>query len=274
MDGYSRRGPSAPRDRRLNRCRLRRSRRSSDAWWRRSTTVQRSRRSSRRLIGSIERNRWLPSARYCGPRPFRRPVRVASDDALVIGAGAVGASAAYHLAEAGWSVRVVDAGGVAAGASGAAEGIVGSVAKRKAGPVTDIVRRSFAAFPTLSEALDHPIEFVRKPGLMVVHYSDDATLLQAFVKKRALERIAIEWLGKEASRAIEPALGEDIAGCVYTPEQGVVNPIQIAHAYLTEAKRKGATIVSGSCVTGFDQADGRITAVATSTGRYPVDVVI
>ena len=169
---------------------------------------------------------------------------------------------------------MVDASGVAAGASGAAEGIVGSVAKRKAGPVTDIVRRSFAAFPTLGDALDHPIEFDRKPGLAVVHDSHDAALLLAFVNKRAREGITIEWLDKEESRAIEPALGEDIEGCVYTPLQGVVNPIQLAHGYLSAAKRKGATVIGGSRVTGFDRTGGRITAIATSTGRYPADVVV
>ena len=45
-----------------------------------------------------------------------------SYDAIVIGAGAIGAATAYHLARSGRSVCVVDARGVASGATGAAEG--------------------------------------------------------------------------------------------------------------------------------------------------------
>ena len=51
------------------------------------------------------------------------------------------------LAKSGLSVQVVEADGIASGATGAAEGLVGSIAKRKSGPVTDIVVKSFAMFP-------------------------------------------------------------------------------------------------------------------------------
>jgi glycine/D-amino acid oxidase-like deaminating enzyme len=194
--------------------------------------------------------------------------------AVVIGAGAVGAAAAYFLSQEGWAVRVLEASGVAAGASGAAEGIVGSVAKRKSGPVTDIVRRSFVLFPQLEEALGYPIEYVRKPGLMIVHDRDDAALLQAFVKKRIPEGIAIEWLDSAQSREIEPALGGDVAGSVCTPEQGIVNPIQLAHGFLRAAKRVGGSLHCNESVTGFRTQGDRISAVVTTTATYEADLVV
>src|SRR5579871_3293157 len=94
-------------------------------------------------------------------------------DALIIGAGAVGASAAYHLAQAGLSVCIVEAEGVASGATGAAEGLVGSVAKRKSGPVTEIVVKSFAMLPAIVEELGSKVEFCVKPGLLVVQKEGD-----------------------------------------------------------------------------------------------------
>lgn len=51
-------------------------------------------------------------------------------DVLMIGAGVVGASVAYHLASCGLAVTVVDATGPAAAASGASDGAVSVASKR------------------------------------------------------------------------------------------------------------------------------------------------
>ena len=45
-------------------------------------------------------------------------------DVIVIGAGTTGTSAAWHLARAGASVRLLDKGAIASGSSGASPGIV------------------------------------------------------------------------------------------------------------------------------------------------------
>src|SRR4051812_46345997 len=269
------RAPSGPRARRLIPCPRRSSSPSFGAWPRPCSRTPRSMPSSRQSMVSIRQDPWRNwrncCARPSAPHPFRR---LANPDAIVIGAGTVGCAAAFHLAKAGWRVCVLDASGVAAGASGAAEGIVGSVTKRKAGPVADIVRRSFAAFPTLGDELGHPIEFAPRPGLTVVHGDADAQLLQAFVKKRAREGIAIEWLDRAVSRAIEPALDDDIAGSVYTPEQGVVNPIALAHGYLAAARHLGAEIVGGSQVLSIEHSANRVTSVTTTTGKYAGALVV
>lgn len=51
-------------------------------------------------------------------------------DVIIVGAGIVGASVAWHLAQRGLQVAVVDASGPAAGASGAADGAVSVASKR------------------------------------------------------------------------------------------------------------------------------------------------
>lgn len=195
-------------------------------------------------------------------------------DAIVVGAGAIGAAAAFHLARAGHSVCVVDAHGVASGATGAAEGIVGSIAKRKAGPVTEIVTRSFAAFASLAEELDSPIEFVSKPGLMVVTDESDAQLLRAFVEKRKCENIQIAWLDHSATLALEPGLSHTILGAVYTPAQGIVNPIQLTHAFLSAARRLGAEVRIPARVVGVERRGERLQSVETTAGRLSSSLVV
>jgi sarcosine oxidase subunit beta len=197
-----------------------------------------------------------------------------SYDAIVIGAGAVGAAAAFHMAREGLSVCVVDADGVASGATGAAEGIVGSVAKRKAGPVTEIVTRSFGELQTLAEQLDAPIEFSRKPGLMVVTDESDAQVLRAFVDKRRREGIEISWLDRSESLALEPDLSNAILGAVYTPAQGIVNPIQLTHGFLGAARRLGAQVRIPARVVGMERGGGRVQGIETTAGRMSSSIVV
>lgn len=64
-------------------------------------------------------------------------------DVAVLGAGIVGASAAWHLARRGMRVVVVDASGPAAAASGASDGAV-SVASKKPGVMARLANRSLA----------------------------------------------------------------------------------------------------------------------------------
>ncbi|WP_353475961.1 FAD-dependent oxidoreductase (plasmid) [Salipiger sp. H15] len=62
-------------------------------------------------------------------------------DAIVLGAGVVGASSAWHLSRAGLRVALVDAEGPAAAASGASDGAV-SVASKKPGPLARLATAS------------------------------------------------------------------------------------------------------------------------------------
>jgi glycine/D-amino acid oxidase-like deaminating enzyme len=197
-----------------------------------------------------------------------------SYDAIVIGAGAIGAAAAFHLARRGLSVCVVDAHGVASGATGAAEGIVGSIAKRKAGPVTEIVTRSFREVQTLAEELAGPIEFMSKPGLMVVTHESDAEVLRAFVDKRKRENIELCWLDRAESLALEPGLNPAIVGAVYTPAQGIVNPIQLTHAYLAAARRLGAQLHIPARVTDVERRGNRLHGIETTAGRLSSAIVV
>jgi sarcosine oxidase subunit beta len=195
-------------------------------------------------------------------------------DAIVIGAGAVGASVAYHLVKRGMSVQVVEADGVAAGATGAAEGLVGSVAKRKSGPVTDIVVNSFAMFPGLVEELGDCIEFRRKPGLMVVLDESHVGLLKRFADKRRAEGLRIEWLDREDALAIEPLLSPRIAGALITPDQGMVNPMQLTYGYLRAARSRGAEVAIPARVVELKRKGDTITEVVTTAGSFSADLVV
>ena len=148
------------------------------------------------------------------------------------------------------------------------------MAKRKAGPVTEIVTRSFEALQSLKEQLGHPIEFVRKPGIMVVHDESDAELLRAFVAKRQREGIDIAWLDRDETRALEPGLGDTILGAVYTPTQGIVNPIQLSYAFLNASRRLGAQLRIPAQVVSMDRHGDRVESIETTMGRLSSEIIV
>jgi sarcosine oxidase subunit beta len=195
-------------------------------------------------------------------------------DAIVIGAGAIGASTAYHLARRGLSIQVIEADGIASGATGAAEGLVGSVAKRKSGPVTDIVVKSFAMFPNLVEEFGTSIEFCRKPGLMVVQDESHVDLLKRFAQKRRGEGLHIEWLDRKDALEAEPLLSPRIAGALIMPNQGAINPMQLAFAYLRAAKKNGTEITIPARVTKLKRRGDTITDVVTTAGSFSAGLVV
>ena len=195
-------------------------------------------------------------------------------DALIIGAGAIGASTAYQLAKAGFSVRVLEGAGIAAGATGAAEGLVGSIAKRKSGPVTDIVVKSFAMFPDLVDEIGASIEFTRKPGLMVVQDERHVDLLKRFACKRQAEGLRIEWLDRNDALAAEPLLSKNVVGALMTPDQGAVNPMQLTFAYLRAARARGAKIEVPTSVVELKLRGQSITEVVTTAGSFSAGLIV
>ena len=69
---------------------------------------------------------------------------------IVIGAGIVGASAAYFLGRAGYAVRILDAVAPAAGATGSADGAV-SVASKRPGPMMEAALAGVALYRSLAQ---------------------------------------------------------------------------------------------------------------------------
>ncbi|MSO93346.1 MAG: FAD-binding oxidoreductase [Rhodospirillales bacterium] len=198
-----------------------------------------------------------------------------SPDALVIGAGVIGGAVAFELARRGFRVTVVEGKGVASGASGAAEGLVGSIAKRKMGAVTDIVIESYAMFSGLGEALGAEIEFAKRPGLTVVDDEQNVPIMKQFVEKKRARGLDIVWLDHNQVRDMEPLLAHSVVGAALTASQGLVNPFRLTRAYLAAARRLGGgEVIVGAPVTGIERERGRITAVRTKDRRIPAGLVV
>lgn len=186
---------------------------------------------------------------------------------VVIGAGIAGLSTAMHLAQSGADVIVLDRSWPNASASG---GNAGSLhgqllsfdfdKQTKAGgsqPLKTLVlqRDSIRLWEELQlkSALDFEIKTTG--GLMVAETEEDLAFLEAKARLERAEGIPCEVIGRQALRALEPALDERFLGAAYCPIEGKINPLVATQAVLTLAKQAGARIFARCEVLHIENTD-------------------
>ncbi|MFD7029478.1 NAD(P)/FAD-dependent oxidoreductase [Streptomyces sp. NPDC059917] len=181
-----------------------------------------------------------------------RPPTDAPLDAVIIGAGVVGAACAYYATRAGLSVAVVDRGPVAGGTTGAGEGNL-LVSDKGPGPELDLALLSTTLWRELAADLPAQTEYEAKGGLVVA--PDEATLkaLRVFADgQRAVGVRATEVAGG-ALHDLEPHLAPGLAGGFHYPEDAQVQPAQAAARLLAAS---GARLFTGEEVTAVLRSTG------------------
>ncbi|MCI4084372.1 FAD-binding oxidoreductase [Streptomyces sp. MMS21 TC-5] len=180
-------------------------------------------------------------------------------DAVIIGAGVVGAACAYYAARAGLSVAVVDSGPVAGGTTGAGEGNL-LVSDKEAGPELDLALLSTRLWTELAAVLPREVEYEPKGGLVVA--PDEATVkaLRSFAEgQRAAGVDAVE-VPAHALHDLEPHLAPGLAGGFHYPQDAQVQPAQAAARLLAAS---GAEVHLGEEVTQVLLDRGAVRGVRT-----------
>ncbi|GAA3387733.1 FAD-binding oxidoreductase [Streptomyces roseoviridis] len=155
-------------------------------------------------------------------------------DAVIIGAGVVGAACAYYAARSGLSVAVVDRGPVAGGTTGAGEGNL-LVSDKGAGPELDLALLSTRLWRELSGALPPDMEYEPKGGLVVA--PDETTLkaLRVFAEGQRAAGVTATEVPGDALADVEPHLSPAMAGAFHYPEDAQVQPARAAARLLAAA---------------------------------------
>ncbi len=200
---------------------------------------------------------------------------VKSADVVVIGAGVMGASAAYHLAMRGMSNVVIleKEQFVGQGATGRCAGGV----RYQFG--TEInVRLSIESLRMLAdfrEEIGQDIDFRRCGYLFVLTNERDAA---AFKGAAAMQRnlgAATELLsGEEVRRRLPQMRFDDALAGSWNAQDGLVDPNSVVSGYVGAAQRKGARVLTGVEVTGIRLSQGRVVGVDTPQGTIATRSVI
>jgi sarcosine oxidase subunit beta len=191
---------------------------------------------------------------------------------VVIGGGVEGSSIAWHLAQGGAQVTLIERWEIASGASGASAGGV-----RQQG-------RDFREFPlafralerwrTLEEELGADVEYRRGGHATTAEREDDLPILQASVRAQQIAGLQIEVFAGDALRELIPGIAPTVLAAAYSPNDGHANPTLTTRAFAAAAERAGATIKTGEEVTAISVESGKVSGIVTDHGMYPADVVV
>ena len=188
-------------------------------------------------------------------------------DIVIIGAGIVGASIAYHLRNAGCSNVLLLEREAHTGK--------GSTGKSMGG-----VRAQFATEPNIRMSMasiaffaEHAVE----TGYRAQGYLFAATT-QAHLKYLDSNRALQHSLGLTQARALSAAevraavpelRADDIVGGSFCPTDGFVDPHSALQFFLT-----GSRVQKGTAVTGIRIAQGKVQGVETAAGFIPAPLVV
>ena len=194
-------------------------------------------------------------------------------DAVVIGAGVIGSSIAYHLADAGVSVLVLERGEIGAGTSGACDGMVFLQSKRP-GIHLRLALAGREHLETLSRNLPLDMEWEPTGGMVVIESEAEMEAMRIHVAGQREAGLEVEILDRDRTLAREPNLSGHILGCAWSPLDGRVNPLTLTLGLAVGARKRGADLRSGEGVQEVIVENGRAVGVRTAQGEYRADAVI
>ena len=196
-----------------------------------------------------------------------------SASVVIVGGGVIGTSAAFHLAEAGADVVLIERAALGSGSTSKAAGGVRT-------QFSDVLNIEIA-----KRSLDAFRDFGRRPGweidLKQVGYLFALTRpsdVEEFARSVALQNqlgLDSRILTAGETRALCPLLeGDDVLAGAFSPGDGHATPEGVVQGYAFAARSHGAHIRVGCEVLAVRTERGQITDVLTSDGVVRTPTVI
>ena len=198
-------------------------------------------------------------------------------DVIVIGAGVIGTSIAYHLVAFGArNVVVLDRGLVGSGTSSQSSGILRthySVPEN-----VELARRSWQVFDSFAAYLDDDeasAGLVKCGYLIAAPEGPKLAPLRDALAAQQAQGIAVQLLSaQEAALRLPICRFDDAALIGFEPEAGFADAYLVATGFARAARRRGVRIVEGVEVERLVLEGGRVVGVDTSRGRLAGATVV
>jgi sarcosine oxidase subunit beta len=194
-------------------------------------------------------------------------------DVVVVGGGVIGTSVAFHLAETGADVCLLERSELASGSTSRA---AGGIRAQFSDPLNIAIGlRSIEAFERFRERPGGEIDLHQVGYLFLLDREED---VMAFEERVALQNalgVPSRLLAPEEAAGLCPVAGlEDVLAATFCPLDGHASPEAVVQGYAAGARAHGATLRTHCAVTGIELRDGAVRAVTTERGRVETGVVV
>jgi glycine/D-amino acid oxidase-like deaminating enzyme len=194
-------------------------------------------------------------------------------DVVILGAGVMGASIAFHLAKrkAG-NIVVIDKDHVGRGGSGRSSALVRM--HYSFPPEVQLALISLHMFQNWQEVVGAPGDF-RKTGFVRIVHPNEMTRLKLNVEMQRKLGATVDLIDKHDLQALEPDWNVDeVELAAYEPDSGYGDGAGVAGDFLNAAREMGATYLSRTQATAFSVEADTVRGVVTEQGTIAAPIVI
>ena len=198
---------------------------------------------------------------------------IASADVVVVGSGAFGASVAYHLAQRGARVVVLERAALASQTSPRAAGLSSQV--RATPALTRLAQRAVTKLASFTAETGQPLRFTQSGALKIARNERDAEQLAREVARADTVGVDVDFVSVAEARRRLPILGErGIVAVTWSPSDCNVEPSELPIGYCRAAEKLGAVLLPHTPATGFEIGPGGVEGVRTPRGTIATRAVV
>jgi D-hydroxyproline dehydrogenase subunit beta len=194
-------------------------------------------------------------------------------DAIVIGAGLVGACSALSLVNAGLRVLVLDRGPVASGTTGAGEGNILVSDKEPSAELT-LALRSRDAWFEINTDIGGGFELEDKGGVVVSRSEKGIADLKKLSALQAVHGIQVVELDAKGVKEIEPYISDNVEYAVLYPQDAQCQPMLAAAQIMRAVKKRGGAFIQGENVKSINVKSGKVVGLTTEKNTYTCPIII
>ena len=193
-------------------------------------------------------------------------------DAIVIGAGVMGASIAYNLSQRGLKVLILERQSVGVGATGASSGLVRMHYDLEIDSA--LAWESFHFFRNWRERIGGECGF-KRTGFIQIVSPERNEQLRGNVEMQKRIGILTEVVSPEEVKKIAPMFKtDDFELAAYEPESGYADPVLTTNSFIENARTCGATLKQDCEVTGIRVSGGKVVGVESNRGSFDAPIVV
>ncbi len=193
---------------------------------------------------------------------------------VIIGGGVVGCSSLYHLAKKGWTDCVLlEKNELTAGSTWHAAGNVPTFSTSWS--IMNMQRYSTELYSGLAEEVDYPMNYHQSGSIRLAHTEERMQEFERAMSMGRYQGIEMEmWTPEEAKERYPFLETHDLAGVLWDPSDGDIDPAQVTQALAKGARDMGQKIIRFCPATGVTQHDDGTWTVHTEKGDIDCDYVV
>lgn len=195
-------------------------------------------------------------------------------DVVVIGAGALGSSTAYHLARLGKGrVALLDKFELGSQTSPRAAGLTSQV--RGTDTLTRLAKRAVQLLSTFSEDTGQPLRFDQSGALKIARVEQDEAQLHREVERGRQIGVPLDFISEREARDLMSVLQwKGVRAVTYSPTDCNIEPSQLPIGFCRAAQELGVATLSNTPVTGIEVGPHGVERVITPHGSIRTATVV